>query len=163
MALPIYHSIIIKDLHIEGLAGILDLQMNTKHPVVLNLGQLEFDQQREAIGLIENFFTTNNASFLFPYPIYLITDHESSITKMPTVKTTGQLPRFFMQKDSRINIKETHLLKKNSLLYQEIKNTDSIQIKEFIDDYGSIHNSIYKKEKERLFYSSILKKLMKVK
>jgi hypothetical protein len=163
MALPIYQYLIIKDLHIEELVGILDIEMNAKQPVVLNLVQLPLQHQAEAIGLIENYFLINNASFIFPYPVYLITDHESSMTKMPTVKTTNELPRFFMQKDARINIKETHLLKKNNLLQQEIRNSETIEIKEFIDSYGRIHNAIHTKEEERLFYNSILKKLIKAK
>lgn len=163
MTLPIYQYLIIKDLQIEELASILDLEMNTKKPVVLNLSQMKLELQAEAIGLIENYFTVNNVSFLFPYPVYLITEHESSITKMPAVKSTNDLPRFFIQKDSRINLKETHLLKKNNLLQQEVRNSDMIEVKEFIDRYGRIHNAIHTKEEERLFYNSILKKLIKAK
>lgn len=134
-----------------------------KHPVVMNLKLLDMDQQRELIGLIENFYVSHNISYKFPYPIYLMTDHEPTITKMPTVKLAEELPKFFTQKESKMNVKETHLVGKNRLLQQEIKNSDSLATQNSINQYGNFHKKIFELESERTFYRSILNKLTKAK
>ena len=112
-------------------------------------------------SLIENYFSTNNISFKFPYPVYLVMAHQTTITNMPSVGNISELPRFFIQKESKINVKESHLLGRNRLIQQEIKNTDPELIQESIQNYGKIHREIYELEKERLFYRSILNRLFK--
>ena len=104
MSLPIYQHINVRTIQLEDLKNFLHIDMNLKHPVALNLKQLEIEQQREVVGLIENFFSTNNQSYKFPYPVYLITDHESTLTNMPTVRRPEELPRFFNQRDTKINL-----------------------------------------------------------
>ena len=162
MSLPIYQHVNIKTIQLEDLQNFLNPEMNSVHPVALNLKQLDLEQQREIVGLIENYFSTNNYSFKYPYPVYLIMDHEKAITHMPSVKTVEELPKFFGQKESKMNVKESHLIGRNKLLQQSIKNIDSEQIQENIQSYGNLHRKVYELEKERLFYRSILNRLVKV-
>lgn len=163
MSLPIYQHINVRSSQLEDLKNYLHREMNLKHPVAVNLKLLEFDQQREMIGLIENYFQTNNLSYKFPYPIYLVTDHEKTVTRMPVVKSIDDLPRFFNQKESKMNVKESHLIGRNRLLQQEIKNADNEVIQSNIEKYGSVHRQVFEMEKERLFYRSILNRLVKAK
>lgn len=135
--------------------------INLKHPVVFNVKALDLDQQREIIGLIENYFSSNNISFKFPYPIYLVSDHEISITKVPLVHDANELPKFYTQRESKMNVKETHLAGKNKLLQQEVKNCDASANLSDIENYGYSHRVIYELERERKFYRSILNKLLK--
>ncbi len=135
--------------------------INLKHPVVINLKALDLDQQREMIGLIENYFSSNNISFKFPYPIYLVSDHEISITKVPLVHDPIELPKFYTQRESKMNVKETHLAGKNKLLQQEVKNCDASANLSDIENYGYSHRVIYELKQERKFYRSILNKLLK--
>lgn len=161
MSLPIYQHINIRTFQLDDLKNFLHREMNLKHPVAINVKHLEFDQQREVVGLIENFFETNNLSYKFPYPIYLVMDHQKTITQMPAVSTLEELPKFFNQKESKMNVKESHLIGRNRLLQQEIKNADTEVIQTNIDKYGSIHRRVYEMEKERLFYRSILNRIVK--
>jgi hypothetical protein len=161
MSLPIYHHINVLTIQLEDLKNFLHEDMNLKQPVALNLKQLDLEQQREVVGLIENFFSTNNHSYKYPYPVYLITDQERTITNMPTVKRPEELPRFFNQRDTKINLKESHLLGRNELIQQEIKNTDTEATNLNIQKYSTIHRKIFELEKERLFYRSILNRLVK--
>jgi hypothetical protein len=161
MNLPVYHHINFRNASLEDLNSILSRDMNLKHPVALNLKYLLEDEQREIIGLIENFFVSNNISYKFPYPVYLITDHESTITRMPTVFTLEELPKFFSQKTSKMNVKESHLMGKNRLLQQEIQNADSLVSQKAFDQYAMIHKKIYELEEERKFYRGILNQLVK--
>ena len=163
MSLPIYQHINVRIIQLEDLKNFLHRDMNMKHPIALNLKHLDFDQQREMIGLIENFFVTSGLSYKFPYPIYLIMDHEKTITQMPAVRTLEELPKFFSQKESKMNVKESHLINKNKLLQQEIKNSDAEVTQTNIDNFGSNHRKIYEMEKERLFYREILGQLIKAK
>lgn len=163
MSLPIYQHINVRSSQLEDLKHYLHREMNLKHPVAIILKHLESDHQREMVGLIENYFETNNLSYKFPYPIYLVTDHERTITRMPAVKTTEELPKFFTQKESKMNVKESHLIGRNRLLQQEIKNADTEVIQGNIEKYGNIHRKVYEMEKERLFYRSILNRIVKAK
>jgi hypothetical protein len=162
MNLPIYQHVNIKTIQLEDLQNFLNPDMNSTHPVALNLKQLDLEQQREIVGLIENYFSTNNHSFKYPYPVYLIMDHDKTITRMSSVKTVEELPKFFSQKESKMNVKESHLIGRNKLLQQAIKNIDSEQIQGDIQNYGILHRKVYDLEKERLFYRSILNRLLKV-
>lgn len=161
MSLPIYQHINVRTIQLEDLKNFLNREMNIKHPVAINLKHLDLDQQREMVGLIENFFSSNNLSYKFPYPVYLVMDQERTITQMPTVKTLEELPRFFNQKDTKMNVKESHLIGRNKLLQQEIKNADAESVQGSIDNYGKIHRKVFELEKERLFYRSILNRLVK--
>jgi hypothetical protein len=161
MSLPIYQHINIRTFQLDDLKNYLHREMNLKHPVAINVKYLEFDQQREIVGLIENYFETNNLSYKFPYPIYIVMDHQKTITQMPAVPSLEELPKFFSQKESKMNVKESHLIGRNRLLQQEIKNADTEVIQTNIDKYGSIHRRVYEMEKERLFYRSILNLMVK--
>lgn len=163
MNLPVYQHINLKTASLESLESLLRPDMNLKHPVVLNIRELTLDDQREVIGLIENYFVTQNLSFKFPYPIYVVSEHESSITKIPLVGDTKELPKFFNQKETRMNVKETHLAGKNKLLQQEVRNTDALSNLKEIESYGESHRTIYEQEIERKFYRSLLTRLMKEK
>ncbi len=163
MSLPNYHTIHLKSSELEELKQFLEPDLNLKRPVVFNLKSLTFDQQREVIGLTENFFTSNNISFKFPYPIYFVTDHEASITQMSLVNSVEQLPKFFTQKESKMNVKESHVLGKNKLLQQELKNNDAQQSEIEISTYGQFHKKIHELEHERLFLRSILNRISQVK
>lgn len=161
MSLPVYQHINVKSASLEDLSHMLHPDMNLKHPVAINLKTLDLDAQREMIGLIENYFASNNISFKFPYPLYLVSDHEVSITKVPLVHETSELPKFYTQRESKMNVKETHLAGKNKLLQQEVKNCDASANLSDIENYGYSHREVFELEQERKFYRSILNKLMK--
>lgn len=163
MSLPVYQHINVKTASLEDLSHMLHPDMNLKHPVVINLKTLDLDAQREMIGLIENYFASNNLSYKFPYPLYLVSDHEVSISKVPLVHETSELPKFYTQRESKMNVKETHLAGKNKLLQQEVKNCDTSANVSDIENYGYSHRVVFELEQERKFYRSILNKLMKAK
>lgn len=163
MSLPVYQHINLKSSGIEELGHVLSPSMNLKHPVVINLKLMDKDQQREAVGLIENYFVSSNLSFKFPYPVYLICDHEPSISNMPIIKDQANLPKFFNQRDTKMNVKESHLAGRNKLLQQEVKNSDASSNQSELMNYGENHRIIYELERERKIYRSVLNGLMKVK
>lgn len=161
MSLPVYQHINLKTSSLEDLNAIMGHDLNLKHPVALNLKTLDLDQQRELIGLIENYFVSHNLSFKFPYPIYLISDHERSITKVPLVRKIEDLPKFFTQRESKMNVKESHLAGKNKLLQLEVRNSDASSNGKGIINYGESHRIIFELETERMFYRQLLYKLTK--
>lgn len=163
MSLPIYHLINIRSIQVEDLNSLLNREINFKHPVALSLKLLPFDQQTALVGLIENFFSTNNLSYKYPYPVYLVMDQEKTITRMPSVKNISELPRFFAKKETKMNVKESYLFNKNTLLQQEIMNADAELIQSNIDRFGANHRKVFDLENERLFYRSILNQVIKVK
>ncbi len=163
MSLPIYQHINVRTIQLEDLKNFLHREMNLRHPVALNLKHLDLDQQREMIGLVENFFSTNNYSYKFPYPVYIVSDHERAISQMPVINSVDQLPKFFSQKESKMNVKESHVIGRNKLLQLEIKNADAETVQAHVVQYGKIHRQVFELEKERLFYRLILNRLVKAK
>jgi hypothetical protein len=161
MSLPVYQHINFKTASISELNSILHPELNMKHPVVLNLKNVDIDQQRELIGLIENFFVSANLSYRFPYPVYILSDHEMSITKMPLIHHEKALPKFFHHRKSKMNVKEAHLADKNRLLQQDVNNADALANMTEIENYSDAHRFIFEIEKERKFYRSILNKITK--
>ncbi|HLW57418.1 MAG TPA: hypothetical protein VKY27_08540 [Bacteriovoracaceae bacterium] len=163
MSLPFYHIYTPRSSSYEDLDQILHEQMNLKHPVVISLKNLEFNVQREFIGLIENYFSSKNLNFNFPYPVYVLTDHESSISNLPLIAELEELPIFYKKKEGKMNVKESHLLSKNKLLQQEIHNTDSKQSYEALENFGRMHRIIFDLETERLILKELMTKIQKVK
>lgn len=163
MSLPVYQTINIRSAALEDLQGILSGDLNLKYPLVLNMKTLTVDEQRELIGLIENHFVMSGISYKFPYPVYVVTDHESTISGLPLVRTQEELPRFFQQKEGKINLKEQHLIARNKLLQQEVRNGDNVANETEIKVFGKIHRHIFLQEEERLFYRTLLNKLTKAK
>lgn len=161
MSLPVYQHINLKSGSVDELGNLLHADMNLKHPVVFNLKTLDLDGQRDSIGLIENFFVSQNLSYKFPYPVYVLSDHEESITKLPLVHELQRLPKFFTQRETKMNVRETHLASKNKLLQQEVKNNDAHANSANIDNYGDSHRTIFELEQERKFYRGILNGLIK--
>lgn len=163
MSLPIYQTINVKSASLDEIKALLGQDLNLKHPVAINLKNLDHDQQREVIGLIENYFVSHNLSFKFPYPVYVISDHERSVTKLPLVNKNEDLPKFFAPRDSKMNVKESHLIGKNKLLQLEVRNSDTSSNERGITNYGESHRVIFELEEERKFYRTILNRLVKVK
>ena len=163
MSLPFYHTHTLKTAHLEEVNTLLQAPLNSKHPTVINLKNLEFDQQREVIGLVENHFVTNNISFKFPYPLYIITDHLPTISGIRLVRSTEELPKFFTHRDGKMNVKESHLVGRNSLIQQEILNGDATSDDQKLKDYGRSHRRVYELETERLYYKNLVTQLTKAK
>lgn len=163
MSLPVYQVIQVKSSSLEDLNDILTKDMNLRHPVAINLLALDLDAQREFIGLIENYFVSENISFKFPYAVYLISLHEPSISLMPVIPEVKKLPKFYQQKEGRMNVKESHLADRNRLLQQEVSNADSSLHQSEVRSYALFHRRIYELQKERDFCADILSKLTKVK
>lgn len=161
MSLPVYQTINLKTAALEDLNNLLNPDLNLRHPVVINLQKLTLDDQREIIGLIENYFVTHNLSFKFPYAVFLISDHEKSITRVPLVNSSDELPKFYASRDSKMNVKEAHLAGKNKLLQLEVKNSDAGSNEKVIQSYGEAHRVIFELETERRFYRTLLNKMMK--
>lgn len=161
MSLPVYQVIPVKSASLEDLNEILKKEMNLRHPVAINLLQLDIDAQREFIGLIENYFVSENISFKFPYAVYIITIHEPSISLMPIVPSPQKLPKFYHQKEGRMNVKESHLAGRNKLLQQEVANADSSLHQSEVRSYALFHRKIYELQLERDFCMNILNDLRK--
>jgi hypothetical protein len=159
MNLPIYHQTILRSTDLDEVSHILSQDMNMRQPCAISLMELSMPDQLEIIGLVENYFTSNNISFLYPYPVYLITVHDPSVSRVPMVKSRSELPRFFAQRDNKTNVKELGMLSRNKLLQQEIKNCDSLTGQKGLASYAAYHRTIFKHESEQLFYQNLLSKL----
>lgn len=161
MSLPVYKLLKFTVFSPEELEEVISEDFNLRSPVVLDILEMQEEKQKEFIVFVENFFTKRNESFLFPYPIYLLSLVDSSITKLPIFKEKKELPRFFNKKESRMNVKESGLAGKNKLIQLEIKNSDPNFYQQEIKNFGETHRIIYRQEIERVFYRKLLSQLFK--
>lgn len=161
MSLPIYQNITLKYYSFDDIKMILKPDLNLRHPVVFNLKALNLEDQREVIGLVENFFDSESISFKFPYPVYIVSDHEKSITNVPLISSPDLLPQFYSQKEGKMNVKESHIIGKNKLLQQEVSNKNSMEATKEMYVYGAIHRQIHELEIEMSFYQKTLDRLNK--
>jgi hypothetical protein len=161
MSLPIYQNITLKYYSFDDITMILKPDLNLRHPVVFNLKTLSLEDQREVIGLIENFFDSESISYKFPYPVYIVSDHEKSITQIPLISEQAFLPQFYAEKEGKMNVKESHIVGKNKLLQQEVSNKNSKDAAKEMFVYGSIHRQIFEQENEMNFYQKTLDRLTK--
>ena len=163
MSLPVYQQIMIKSSSPEEVTALLDPEINLRHPVVLNIKSMNMEEQKEIVKLIEVFFSTKNLSFKFPYPVYILSDHDPLVSKIMILKNEKELPPFFRKRDGKVNIKEAHLCEKNNLLQQDVKNNDAASGQSEIETYSDFHRIIFNQESERKFYQQILSGLLKAK
>ncbi|MBY0517991.1 MAG: hypothetical protein K2P81_13870 [Bacteriovoracaceae bacterium] len=159
MNLPIYQILPIKSADLHEIASLLHEDLNLKRPVVFDLLTLSKDDQREVIGIVENWYYTHQASWRFPYPVYFISVFGESLGHIPVVSELKKLPKFFNQKENKIGVKESQVVDKNRLLQQEVKNADPQQTTEILKDYGIQHKKIWFLVNEGQFYEGLLKKL----
>ena len=156
-----YQQIMIKSSTPEEVTALLDPEINLRHPVVLNIKSVNLEEQKEIIKLFECFFSTKNLSFKFPYPVYILSDHDPLISKLIILKNEKNLPPFFKKRDGKVNIKEAHLSEKNNLLQQDVKNNDAASGQSEIETYSDFHRIIFNQDSERKFYQQILNGLLK--
>jgi hypothetical protein len=161
MNLPVYRHLKINHFSQEELSEILSEELNLRHPVAIDISEMLVADQKDFIYFMEQYFTKRNESFLFPYPVYLIGQMDSSNTQIPIVLSKKDLPKFFSKKESRMNIKEASLANKNKLIQQEIKNSDPNFYLNEIQSFGETHRIIFKQEIERNFYRKLLSQLFK--
>jgi hypothetical protein len=159
MNLPIYQIIYVKSAQLEDIAALLHEDLNLRRPIAYVLKTLSLDEQREVIGVIDNWFETHQASWRYPYPVYIVSDYSDAIGHLPVFAEIAQLPKFYNQKDVKVTVKETQVLERNRLLQQEIKNADAHQVADVVRTYGVNHKKIWYLVKEANFYEQLLIKL----
>jgi hypothetical protein len=160
MTLPIYKHIKIKKYQRGDITNILRPDLNLKQPIAIQIKNLSLDEQWEIIKLVESYFSTIDQSYKFPYPIYIISHHGQGRTKVPLVSDEKHLPKFFYKKESRVNVKESNIADKNSLIQKEIINSVNSETQIKINKYGAGHREVFERNKEIKFYRYILRELM---
>jgi len=163
MSLPSYKIFKIKGHNQQDFLEILNVEINLKQPIVIDVKGLDVDEQWNIIKLIDQYFIKHDISFKFPYPIYVLTIHEHGPSNIPLLKNEDELPIYFQKKETRINVKEMSILNKNKLLQRELQNAVSAKTQGNIEEYGHRHRLIHEKEKELNFYKSIYKDLKRKK
>ena len=159
MNLPIYQLVQIKNADLIKVSELLSEDMNLRRPVAFVVNTLNRDEQREVIGVIENWFETHQASWRFPYPVYIVSELTDAIGNIPVAKELKELPKFFSVKDTKITVKESQVLDRNKLIQQEIKNSDPHQMTSVLQDYGINHKKIWNLVNEGFFYEYLLNRL----
>ena len=158
MSHSFYHFHIFTDDFKQEFEKFLSPDFNLENPQVIDLRKLSIKEQQTAIALVEDFFSTQNISPHFPYPVYVLTELLEKFV-VSTFKRENDLPKFFPKRHIKMGLKETHLSDKNTLLQRELKNSDTLNNNITIKNFASAHQKIFFRERERNFYESILESL----
>jgi len=160
MSLPTYQIIQLKNSSTEEIEKYLTPDMNLRNPVVFDLKQMRPEDQLEAVGIIQNFFYSQNIPHQFPYGVYLLSHLDKTVARLMIVSQSEELPSFFNTRKSKINMKESHLADKNKILQQDIMNSGLQKVEEDLQLFNQQHRDIFNLEKERKFYHQILKEIL---
>lgn len=159
MNLPIYLMVTVKSAQLEDVTEVLVNGMNQHRPVALLIDHLNRDDQREVIGLVENWFSEGLNSPRYPYPVYLVSELGEALGEVPVVATVKALPAFFRKKEGKPNVRETQLIARNRIMQQEIRNSDPLQIDATLLRYGHHHRRLWRLVEEGAFYERLLARL----
>lgn len=161
MNLPIYQLVKVESAELEHVTAALRPDMNLRAPVALLLKHMAPDQQREVIGLVENWFAESSVSWRFPYAVYLVSDHGEALGRIPVVSEVSALPRFFAQKEGKTSVREGEVAHGNRLLQQQLRNTDVAKVDAGLAGYAAHHRELWALSNEAEFYRGILRVLSK--
>jgi len=159
MALPFYKFITILENDLSNFEIILKNESNRKHPLVFDTSELDPENQRKIIGHIEDFYSKQNKSHRFPYPIYILTILSRNSSNLSLISSIKQLPHFYHFQNLKCSEAEKKMLKANDLIQQEIINTDTQDVERNLKLFSRSHKRIALLEAERNCYQTLLKKI----
>lgn len=162
MAFPVYPKSSLKISSDSDLGLLINNKINLRFPILIEFISTSFEEETKLIQHLQAHLDKLNINPAFPYPIFAITSFEpgQSIT-FTCLRSKTELPRFFLQKDGRLNLKESNLLDKIKLLQQETFNSTSLENMKIIKNYANSHRLINSLDKERSLYMDLLKRLKK--
>lgn len=162
MAFPVYPKNSLKISPESDLGLLINNEINLRFPVIIEFISSSFEEETKLIKHLQNRLNDLNVNPGFPYPIFAITTFEpnQSIT-FTCLRSKNEIPRFFLQKDGRLNLKESNLLDKIKLLQQENFNSTSLENMKIIKKYAQAHRLINSLDQERKSYLNLLNRLKK--
>lgn len=163
MSFPIYKFIKIKKYDKNEFLNILSPEMNLKNPLVFDLKNLDFDEQWGIIKIIEDYSIEKEMSLRFPYPVYIISNHDHGPCSTLLLKDEKELPDFFNKKEFRVSSKESSAVRKNRMIQKALYHSENPTSQIELHSFGKIHKKIYNQDLERSFYQKIYENLLKKK
>lgn len=165
MKLPVLKKMTLQDLEsAKKFIQNVHADINIRCPILIEIETLSMDDQKKFLSLFSTKVNEDHKlSLIFPYPIYIKSQLKQNDSALLIIQEESDLPKFFLKKEGKINLKESQILMKNKLLQQEIQNADLSQVKEKIKSYANDHKKIFQLEVERMSYINILANLKKEK
>lgn len=158
MKFPIYNEINIKD-DKEQNFSLITLKLDNKSaPLVFNITALEKSQAR-FLNLIEQFIIQKDLSPSFPYPIYVISDHENYKGNLRLIQSREHLPDFFKVSDRKPVNKEESIIKKNNMVCDKVSNFNHQESTYKILKFSEKHKKMYMQSFEGDFLEQLLKNI----
>ena len=162
MAFPVYPKNSLKISSDSDLGLLINNEINLRFPVIIEFISSSQEEDTKLIQHLQKRLNDLNVNPGFPYPIYAITTSEPDQTITFTcLRSKNEIPKFFLQKDGRLNLKESNLLDKIKLLQQETFNCSSVENMKIIKKYAYSHRLINSLDQERTSYLNLLKRLKK--
>jgi len=160
MATPNYKFISILENDLFNFEIILKNDTNQNHPIVFDIIEMDTENQRKALGNLEDFYLKQKKSSRFPYPVYVLSTLKKNNSEFfSIINSSKELPTFFLSKNSKFSESEKTMLKKNKILQQEIINNCTQEIEKNLKLFSKSHRQISLLEAERIFYLQILNSL----
>jgi hypothetical protein len=160
MTFPVYQKNSIRINQEADLDRLITKEINLYNPVIVEFETTSKEEETKLIHLLQKHLEQLNLNPRFPYAIYVITQIEIEIPlSFVCQRSKGEIPKFFTQKDARLNLKESHLMDKIRLLQQESGNCSSLENMNSLQRYAKSHRLIHVLDQERLAYKNLLRRL----
>ncbi|MGK0367897.1 MAG: hypothetical protein ACI9QD_001037 [Thermoproteota archaeon] len=114
---------------------------------------------KKVIGALERFIAKKQIPISFPYPIYILCEFENYNGRLNIVTNRINLPKLFIRKEKKPNIKEVNLLNKNQLKIDKINSTPQKEIQAKIRNIAIKHKEIYLESFEGEYLESLIRKI----
>lgn len=155
----------IEELKLEGL-DLTDLITQLKKrvgsgPYFIKLNTKSYNETARIIDNLTKALSALHIDPHFPYPIYIISEHDIILSPFSIFKHEDELPRFFKVKSMRLKSKELSLLQKSTILAKRVSNH---RIEDISNDLNiAINNQRALRDlvKENCYYEDLVKTLEK--
>ena len=160
MTFPVYQKNSLRINQEADLDKLITKEINLYNPVIVEFKTTSKEEETKLIHLFQRHLEQLQINPRFPYAIYVITLLEiERPLSFVCLRSRDEIPKFFTQKDARLNLKESHLMDKIRLLQQESRNCSSLENIHSLQKYANAHRLIHVLDQERMAYKKLLRRL----
>jgi hypothetical protein len=162
MRIPIFEQITLQLPELENLETLQDALAQAhpgQVPCYIGLWQTPPSRHEELARNIVEAMKRLGVGPLFPYPLYLVSEHLKDFDALPVVRTVETLPQHFFKKVKRLKNKELALLHKAVPQAQKLLNLDCNTKLARLQGLLRSNRALYDLSRELHFYEKLLERI----
>ncbi|EQC43048.1 hypothetical protein M899_0367 [Bacteriovorax sp. BSW11_IV] len=162
MKVPSIEELKIEKFELTDLIAQLKKKVGTG-PLFIKLDRKTYNEATKIVDQLSKALSALRVDPHFPYPIYIITEHDIIMSPFSIFSDEEQLPNHFKIKSNRLKNKEISLLQKSTILAKRVSNHNIEDITNDLNIAVNNQRALRDLVKENLYYEKMLKNLEKEK